>query len=150
MSPSWTVRVLGGVVPTIKLDGFALSVFIAPWRKLIKQYSFFMSREQICDSLSWRQFWKSVHRMPICIKILQWRHNGRDGVSNNQPHDCLFNRLFRHRSKKTSKPASLAFVRGIHRWPVNSPHKGPVTRKLVPFHDASLTDMFKISYLLFQ
>ena len=24
---------------------------------------------------------------------------------------------------------SLAFVRGIHRWPVNSPHKGPVTRK---------------------
>ena len=25
--------------------------------------------------------------------------------------------------------ASLAFVRGIHRWPVNSPHKGPVTRK---------------------
>ena len=34
---------------------------------------------------------------------LQWRHNGRDGVSNHQPHDCLCNRLFRHRSKKTSK-----------------------------------------------
>ena len=31
--------------------------------------------------------------------------------------------------------ASLAFVRGIHRWPVNSPHKGPVTRKMFPFHD---------------
>ena len=26
--------------------------------------------------------------------------------------------------------ASLAFVRGVHRWPVNSPHKGPVTRKI--------------------
>ena len=25
---------------------------------------------------------------------LQWRHNGRDGVSNHQPHDCLLNRLF--------------------------------------------------------
>ena len=34
---------------------------------------------------------------------LQWRHNGRDGVSNHQPHDCLLNRLFRRRSKKTSK-----------------------------------------------
>ena len=34
---------------------------------------------------------------------LQWRHNGRDGVSNHQPHDCLLNRLFEHRSKKTSK-----------------------------------------------
>ena len=32
-----------------------------------------------------------------------WRHNGRGGVSNHQPHDCLLNRLFRRRSKKTSK-----------------------------------------------
>ena len=31
--------------------------------------------------------------------------------------------------------ASLAFVRGIHRWPVNSPHKGPVTRKMFLFDD---------------
>ena len=34
---------------------------------------------------------------------LQWRHNGCDGVSNHQPHRCLLNRLFRRRSKKTSK-----------------------------------------------
>ena len=34
---------------------------------------------------------------------LQRRHNGRDGVSNHQHHDCLLNRLFRSRSKKTSK-----------------------------------------------
>ena len=34
---------------------------------------------------------------------LQWRHNGRDDVSNHQPHDCLLNRFFRRRSKKTSK-----------------------------------------------
>ena len=26
---------------------------------------------------------------------LQWRHNGRDSVSNHQPHDCLLNRLLR-------------------------------------------------------
>ena len=37
------------------------------------------------------------------IHSLQWRYNGCDGVSNLQPHDCLLNRLFRCRSKKTSK-----------------------------------------------
>ena len=33
---------------------------------------------------------------------LQWRHNERDGVSNHQHHDGLFNRLFKHITKKTS------------------------------------------------
>ena len=36
-------------------------------------------------------------------------------------------------SKKHKSSASLAFVRGIHRWPVKSPHKRPVTRKMFPF-----------------
>ena len=31
---------------------------------------------------------------------LQWRHNEPDGISNHHPHDCLFNHLFRRRSKK--------------------------------------------------
>ena len=38
-----------------------------------------------------------------------------------------------HRKHQSS--ASLAFVRGNHRWPVNSPHKWPVTRKMFPFDD---------------
>ena len=37
--------------------------------------------------------------------------------------------------RKHQSSASLAFVRGIHRWPVNSPHKGPVTRKMFSFDD---------------
>ena len=37
--------------------------------------------------------------------------------------------------RKHQSCASLALVRGIHRWPVNSPHKGPVMRKLFPFDD---------------
>ena len=37
--------------------------------------------------------------------------------------------------RKHQSSASLAFVRGIHRWPVDSPHKGPVTRKTFPFDD---------------
>ena len=36
---------------------------------------------------------------------------------------------------KHQSSASLAFVRGIHRCPVNSPHKWPVKRKMFPFDD---------------
>ena len=32
---------------------------------------------------------------------LQWRHNECDGISNHQPRDCLRNRLFRYKWKKT-------------------------------------------------
>ena len=37
--------------------------------------------------------------------------------------------------RKYQNSASLAFVWGIHRRPVNSPHKWPVTRKMLPFDD---------------
>ena len=37
--------------------------------------------------------------------------------------------------RKHQSSASLVFVRGIHRRPVNSPHKWPVTRKMFPFDD---------------
>ena len=37
--------------------------------------------------------------------------------------------------RKHQSSASLAFVRGIHRWLVDSPHNGQVTRKIFPFDD---------------
>ena len=37
--------------------------------------------------------------------------------------------------RKHQSSTSLAFVRGIHRWPVNSPHKWPVARKMFSFDD---------------
>ena len=37
--------------------------------------------------------------------------------------------------RKHQSSASLGFVRGIHRWPVNFPHKWPVTQKMFPFDD---------------
>ena len=49
---------------------------------------------------------------------LQWRHNVCDGVWNHQPHDCLLNRLFRHRSKKTSNLGVTSL------WEGNSPVTG--------------------------
>ena len=42
--------------------------------------------------------------------------------------------------RKHQSSASLVFVQGIHRGPVNSPHKGPVTRKMFPFHDVIMTN----------
>ena len=39
----------------------------------------------------------------VSMYFLLWRHDGHNGVSNLQPHDCLLHRLFRRRSKKTSK-----------------------------------------------
>ena len=44
--------------------------------------------------------------------------------------------------RKHQSSASLAFVRGIHRGPGNSPHKWPVTRKMFPFDDVI---MIKVS-----
>ena len=47
-------------------------------------------------------YWPSSPGIFLFQHPLRWRHNGRDGVSNHQPHDCLLNRLLRRRSKKTS------------------------------------------------
>ena len=41
--------------------------------------------------------------------------------------------------RKHESSASLAFVRGIHRGSVNSPHKWPVTRKMFPFDDVIMS-----------
>ena len=45
--------------------------------------------------------------------------------------------------RKHQCSASLAFVRGIHRWPVNSLHKWPVTQKMFPLDDVI---MFKMKW----
>ena len=41
--------------------------------------------------------------------------------------------------RKDQSSASLAFMRGIHRWPVDSPHKGQITRKIFSFDDVIMT-----------
>ena len=50
--------------------------------------------------------------------------------------------------RKHQSSASLAFVREIHRWPVNSLHKGPVTRKMFPFDDVIMTHRYAYSFAL--
>ena len=73
---------------------------------------------------------------------LLWHHNGSDGVSNHQPHDCLLKGSFRRRSKKTSKPRVTGLCVGNSPGPMYSTHKWPVTRKMFPFDDVIMTTYF--------
>ena len=50
--------------------------------------------------------------------------------------------------RKHQSSASLAFVRGIHRGPVNSPHKWPVTLKLFPFDDVIMSLCLQMATVL--
>ena len=71
----------------------------------------------VCLRYRWNlTSWALVRRAP---DPLQWNHNERDGVSNHQSCDCLLNRLFGHRSKKTSKLRVTGLYEG----------NSPVTRK---------------------
>ena len=92
-----------------------------------------------CKSSNTELWYFSVVRQSNLLTTLQWRNNEADCVSNHQPYDCLLNGLFRRRSKKTSKLRVTGLCAGIHRGPVNSPHKGPVTRKMFPFDDVIMT-----------
>ena len=74
---------------------------------------------------------KMSSRPQLITVTSQWG----DGVLNHQLHDCLLNRSLRHRSKKTSKLRVTGLCAGNSPWPVNSPHKWPVTRKMFPFDD---------------
>ena len=47
--------------------------------------------------------------------------------------------------RKHQSSSSLAFMLGIHRSPVNSPHKGPVTGKMLPFHDVIMLPCLRAS-----
>ena len=66
---------------------------------------------------------------------LHWRHNGRDGISDHQPHYCLLNRLSRRRSKRTSKIRATGLCAG------NSPLTGEI-----PAHRASNAENVSICW----
>ena len=94
------------------------------------------------------KFWEIVTLLALIPEYsvrnlaLQWRQNGRHGVWNHQFRHYLFNRLFSPRSNENQSSASPAFIWGIYRWPVNSPYKGPVTRKMFPFDDVIMSTLW--------
>ena len=77
-------------------------------------------------------------------QTLRCCHNEHNGISNNQSHDCLLNRYSGADQRKHQSSTSLAFVRGIYLWPVNSLHKGPVTRKMMPFDEVIMRSRLEV------
>ena len=81
--------------------------------------------------------WKTLYRV---ISLFHFQHNN-DVIMSTMASQItsltiVYSTVYSGADqRKHQNSASLAFVRGIHRWPVNSPHKGPVTRKMFPFDD---------------
>ena len=98
---------------------------------LLRKCAFHTIDLQTHNALNMHKY-TTIHH--FVTETLQWRYNEHDGVSNHQPSDCLVMRLFRCRSKKTSKLRVTGLFDG-NWWPVNSPHKWPVTWKMFPFVD---------------
>ena len=91
-------------------------------------------------SLQQPGYWSCEINWSVFSMKLQWRHNEHSSVSNHQPCECLLNRLFGHRSKKTSKLRVTGLCAGNSQGTGPPPpppplHKGPITRKMFPLDD---------------
>ena len=98
--------------------------------------------------IQWRHMnVSSPHKSSIIQKSfpLSWRHHGAADTICSHYNDAIMGAMASQITnlmivysaacsgedqRKHQRSASLAFVQGIHRWPVNSPHKWPVTRKM--------------------
>ena len=94
------------------------------------------------------------YRPDDILSAVQWRHNEHDGVSNPSLTSVYSTVHSRRKSKnqdtyqiKRQSSASLAFVRGNSRSPVNAPHKGPLTRKMLPFNDVIMVHKYFVQLL---
>ena len=66
-------------------------------------------------------------------------HHYNDVISSRIIYSAVYSGA---NQRKHQSPTSLAFVRGIHPWLVNSPHKGPITREMFPFDDVTMCFVF--------
>ena len=84
--------------------------------------------------------WDIFHISQSSIVALQRRHNGRITIVYSAVYSGADQR-------KHESSASLAFVREIHRWPVNSPHKGASNVENVSIswrhHGSAFINMFE-------
>ena len=61
----------------------------------------------ICNVFSyWSRTCRDLASMGL-VKVLRWRHNGRECVSNHQPYHCLLNRWCRSKKTSTSRVTGL-------------------------------------------
>ena len=102
--------------------------------------------------LEWKLLYCELQFTVVCSYRFKWRDvkvgsgNGFTGHYNDvimsgmasqiNSFRIVYSRIYSGADqRKHQSSVSLAFVRGIHQWPVNSPHKGLVTWKMFPFDD---------------
>ena len=100
-----------------------------------KMASWYWIRAQL--SIPWKSNYTIL--LALCVGDLLVHYNDvimRTVVSQITSLTIVYSTVYSGADqRKHQSSASLAFVRGIHRRPVNSLHKWPVTRKMVPFDD---------------
>ena len=125
------------------------------WRKLsVYQMTSFKMADEISRNLAslhkrpvvCEATWKHKNARSVCIflvMLLQWRHNEPDGVSNYRRLDCLLNRLFSRRSKKTLNLRATGIFEG-NPPPVTDGFSSQRARnaKMFPFDDVIMALLF--------
>ena len=91
----------------------------------------------------------------LCLLKLKNQYLGQEGTYSQHHSDVIMSAMTSQITsvsvvysnvcsgadqRKHQSSASLAFVRGFYRWPVNSPHKGSVTRTKIPFDDVIMAN----------
>ena len=94
---------------------------------------------------TWRP--DAVMTIPLPLMYINWLYQ----LNVKSPASRLFTQPFVQSvdQRKHQSSASLAFVRGIHQSPMNSPHKGPVTRIMFPFDDVVVQCIFLKKKIIF-
>ena len=143
-------------LPRFGLSFFVLLFFL--WNNFCSKHSILLYSIAVLSTPSFYMVWcmqchRKRHNTPSATVhsrlfktsvTLQWGHNWRDGVSNHQPHRFFYSTVYSGIDQRQHQSsASPAFVRGIHRGPVNSPHKWPERGKF--FH---LTTSLWCSYAI--
>ena len=94
-----------------------------------------LSHFRLIHSFYLHLLYSSGSTLAQVMVLLQWCHNGRDDVTDYRRLNCYPTVCSGANQRKHQGPASLAFVGGIYRWLMYSPHKMTVTRKMFPFDD---------------
>ena len=135
-SSHWRTQYKPWIIPVTKLITWYIYITIINWfRFIISDSIYFIFFSLILISIQLIVF---KFQCQLCIYSLFSQHYSdviMRTMASQTPTFPLFTQPFiQAQSKKTSKPRHWPLW-GIHRWPVNSPHKVPVTRNMFPFDD---------------
>ena len=125
LSPWWLLLGLLYGYPVILLQTSITCHWVCTWCRFSQSYH----TEVKTGSLGKFPLPASGLRSTITSRWALWRHKSRASPS-------VYSTVYSGADeRKHQSSASLAFVRGIRWWLVNSPHKGSATRKIFPFDD---------------